>query len=157
MVIFRYSPLVLYFLTTHRNTMLSIQLCKTNRHSHLKQHSWNITIYSLVAENENLGKVGTATYLEGWNRTLTPPDARESMFNVAFEWDEGMGIPGALIVKNLHCRQFFLKSLTLEDVPGKGQVHFDCNSWVYPAKYYKYNRVFFSNEASGYIDQMHMN
>lgn len=100
------------------------------------------------AENENRGKVGRPAYLEGW----IPLHASESKVGVTFDWDEGLGIPGAVIVKNLHCRQFFLKSLTLENVAGKGKIHFDCNSWVYPAKYYKYNRVFFTNEASDNID-----
>ncbi|KAK7831226.1 putative linoleate 9s-lipoxygenase 5 [Quercus suber] len=42
---------------------------------------------------------------------------------------------------------FYLKTVTLEDVPGHGRVHFVCNSWVYPAHRYRYNRVFFSNKS----------
>ncbi|OMO61205.1 Lipoxygenase [Corchorus capsularis] len=37
--------------------------------------------------------------------------------------------------------------VTLDDVPGHGRIHFVCNSWVYPAHRYKYDRVFFSNKT----------
>ncbi|OMP05818.1 Lipoxygenase [Corchorus olitorius] len=37
--------------------------------------------------------------------------------------------------------------VTLDDVPGHGRIHFVCNSWVYPAHRYKYDRVFFSNKS----------
>lgn len=67
---------------------------------------------------------------------------------VNFDWDEGIGVPGAFIIRNNSHSEFYLKSLTLEDIPGQGRIHFVCNSWVYPAKYYKNNRVFFANQAS---------
>ncbi|KAK9054797.1 hypothetical protein SSX86_025876 [Deinandra increscens subsp. villosa] len=61
-------------------------------------------------------------------------------------WDEEMEVPGAFLVQNHHHSEFYLKTLTLEDVPGHGQLHFVCNSWVYPAKRYKKDRVFFTNK-----------
>ncbi|MCE0481752.1 Arachidonate 5-lipoxygenase [Datura stramonium] len=57
------------------------------------------------------------------------------------------GVPGAFIIKNFHFYEFFLKSLTLEDVPNHGRIHFVCNSWVYPASKYKSDRIFFANQA----------
>ncbi|KAK6911552.1 Lipoxygenase, C-terminal, partial [Dillenia turbinata] len=50
-------------------------------------------------------------------------------------------------MKNLHHSEFYLKSVTLEDVPGHGRIQFVCNSWVYPAKHYNYDRIFFSNQT----------
>ncbi|MCD7446599.1 Arachidonate 5-lipoxygenase [Datura stramonium] len=50
------------------------------------------------------------------------------------------------IIKNFHFYEFFLKSLTLEDVPNHGRIHFVCNSWVYPASKYKSDRIFFANQ-----------
>ncbi|KAJ6897541.1 hypothetical protein NC652_024365 [Populus alba x Populus x berolinensis] len=51
-----------------------------------------------------------------------------------------MGLPGAIIIKNNHRSQLYLKTVALEDVPGHGRVLFICNSWVYPSHRYKYNR-----------------
>lgn len=99
-----------------------------------------------VAENGR-GKLGKAAILEKWNATLTSVSATDVKFDVNFEWDESMGAPGALIVRNHHHSQFYLKTVTLDDVPGHGQLHFVCNSWVYPQHRYKYNRVFFANKV----------
>ncbi|XP_039155379.1 probable linoleate 9S-lipoxygenase 5 [Eucalyptus grandis] len=93
------------------------------------------------------GKLGKPAYLEDWITTSTLLKAGDSAFMVTFEWDEEVGVPGAIIVQNKHHRQFYLKTVTLEDVPGEGRVHFVCNSWVYPADRYKKERVFFSNKT----------
>ncbi|CDO99039.1 unnamed protein product [Coffea canephora] len=93
------------------------------------------------------GKLGKAAILEKWNAKLTSVSATDVKFDVNFEWDESMGAPGALIVRNHHHSQFYLKTVTLDDVPGHGQLHFVCNSWVYPQHRYKYNRVFFANKT----------
>ena len=69
------------------------------------------------------------------------------MFQINFEWDEEFGYPGAFYIRNGHTSEFFLKSLTLEDVPGYGKVHFDCNSWVYPQRRYNKDRIFFANKV----------
>ncbi|XP_030959758.1 probable linoleate 9S-lipoxygenase 5 [Quercus lobata] len=93
------------------------------------------------------GKLGRPAYLENWITTITPLVAGESAFKVTFDWDNEIGVPGAFLIKNNHHSEFYLKSLTLEDVPGQGQVHFVCNSWVYPADKYGKDRVFFSNKT----------
>ncbi|XWS13625.1 hypothetical protein CRYUN_Cryun36dG0053600 [Craigia yunnanensis] len=93
------------------------------------------------------GKLGKPAYLEKWVATITPLTAGETMFSVTFDWHESMGVPGAFLIKNHHHSQFYLRTVTLEDVPGHGRVHFVCNSWVYPAHRYKYDRVFFSNKT----------
>ncbi|XP_059288645.1 probable linoleate 9S-lipoxygenase 5 [Lycium ferocissimum] len=93
------------------------------------------------------GKRSNPAYLENWLSTRTPLVAGESAFDVTFDWDEDIGVPGAFIIKNLHFNEFFLKSLTLEDVPNHGKIHFVCNSWVYPSKRYKSDRIFFANQA----------
>ncbi|XP_042517026.1 probable linoleate 9S-lipoxygenase 5 [Macadamia integrifolia] len=99
-------------------------------------------------DKEMRGKVGAPAFLEQWITKITPLTARTSTYKVSFQWDiEAIGIPGAFIIKNMHHSEFYLKTVTLEDVPGKGRVHFVCNSWVYPTKRYKYDRVFFANET----------
>lgn len=101
------------------------------------------------ADNPKRGMVGDPAYLKEWVRNALPKlGTGDSTFKVEFEWDEEHGVPGAVIVKNKHHFEFYLKSISLDDVPGRGPIHFVCNSWIYPAKKYKYDRVFFSNDVS---------
>ncbi|XP_027107692.1 probable linoleate 9S-lipoxygenase 5 [Coffea arabica] len=93
------------------------------------------------------GKLGSPAYLEGWITTNHRLTVGESVFNITFDWEEEVEVPGAFIIQNHHHSEFFLKTVTLEDVPGHGRIHFVCNSWVYPAKKYNQNRIFFSNQA----------
>ncbi|PRQ42206.1 putative linoleate 9S-lipoxygenase [Rosa chinensis] len=93
------------------------------------------------------GKIGKPAYLENWMFSLIPLAAGDSAFGVSFDWDDQIGVPGAVVIKNNHTSQFFLKSIVLEDVPGVGRMNFVCNSWVYPAKNYKKDRVFFLNKS----------
>lgn len=94
------------------------------------------------------GKLGKEAHLEKWVTKITSLTAGECEFGITFDWDESMGVPGAFIIRNHHHSQLFLGSVTLEDVPGhEGPIKFVCNSWVYPTRRYKYNRVFFSNKV----------
>ncbi|XP_031113123.1 probable linoleate 9S-lipoxygenase 5 [Ipomoea triloba] len=93
------------------------------------------------------GKLGKPAFIEKWLSKFTAVTAEDIEYDITFEWDEWMGVPGAFIIKNNHHSQFYLKTLILEDVPGHGPLHFVCNSWVYPAHYYNYDRVFFSNKT----------
>ncbi|KAK9070900.1 hypothetical protein SSX86_009468 [Deinandra increscens subsp. villosa] len=93
------------------------------------------------------GKIGKAAYIEDWVRKKTAMAAGEASFSATFEWDESMGVPGALLIKNHHHSQFYLKTVELEHVPDHGTIHFVCNSWVYPTSRYSYDRIFFANKA----------
>ncbi|XP_052194519.1 probable linoleate 9S-lipoxygenase 5 [Diospyros lotus] len=93
------------------------------------------------------GKLGKAACLEDWITTITLPGHGDSAFDVAFDWEDEVGLPGAFLIRNLHHTEFYLKTLTLHDVPGHGRLHFVCNSWVYPAHRYKKDRVFFANQT----------
>ena len=106
-----------------------------------------IILLVLVAVHGSKGKVGKEAYLENWLTALPSLTPGESVYGVTFEWDESIGVPGALIIKNNHVAEFFLKTITLEDVPGEGMVRFICNSWVYPASRYKHDRIFFRNKV----------
>uniref|UniRef100_A0A0D9VXV1 Lipoxygenase n=1 Tax=Leersia perrieri TaxID=77586 RepID=A0A0D9VXV1_9ORYZ len=100
--------------------------------------------------NGNRGKVGAEANLEQWLTSSLPSiTTGESKFGVTFDWEvEKLGVPGAVIVKNHHSNEFFLKTITLDEVPGRaGPVVFVANSWVYPVDKYRYNRVFFSNDT----------
>ncbi|XP_022720104.1 linoleate 9S-lipoxygenase 6-like [Durio zibethinus] len=112
-----------------------------------------VTLQLVSAENAdpangNGGKLGKLEGLQNWNLTFTPPLAGgDSLYKVSFEWDEELGTPGAIILRNNHAAEFFLKTITLEDVPGEGRIHFVCDSWVYPDKQYKTPRIFFANKT----------
>lgn len=93
------------------------------------------------------GKAAKPAYLEDWITTITPLTAGESAFKVTFDWDPEIGVPGAFLIRNEHHSEFYLKTVTLKDVPGEGDVQFVCNSWVYPADKYKQDRIFFSNKV----------
>ncbi|ONI04498.1 hypothetical protein PRUPE_6G324600 [Prunus persica] len=99
------------------------------------------------SENRFKGKLGEPAYLEDWITTITPLTVGDSAYKVTFDWEEEIGVPGAILIKNNHHSEFFLKTITLEDVPREGRVHFVCNSWVYPAEKYTKDRVFFVNKT----------
>ncbi|BAT94053.1 hypothetical protein VIGAN_08062000 [Vigna angularis var. angularis] len=108
-----------------------------------------VSLQLISATSPNPGPIGEVAYLEKWVSTissLTTP-ATDVEFSITFDWDETMGVPGAFIIKNHHHSQFYLKTLTIEHIPGHGPVKFLCNSWVYPVHRYAYDRVFFANKA----------
>lgn len=100
-----------------------------------------------IAANRSRGKLGKPAYLEKWVSTLSSVSAGDATFNINLEWEESLGLPGAFIIKNHHHSQLYLKTVTLDNVLGQGRLHFICNSWVYPAHRYKYDRVFFLNKV----------
>ncbi|XP_071696448.1 probable linoleate 9S-lipoxygenase 5 [Rutidosis leptorrhynchoides] len=99
------------------------------------------------SENKLRGKLGKPAVLEDWNSTISPLEAGETAYEVTFDWDEETGLPGAFLVQNNHHSEFYLMTLNLENVPGHGQLHFVCYSWVYPTKRYTKDRIFFYNKA----------
>ncbi|BAT91731.1 Linoleate 9S-lipoxygenase-4 [Vigna angularis] len=103
-------------------------------------------ISSTKADGQGKGKVGSATKLRG-QISLPTLGASEEAYDVNFEWDSDFGIPGAFYIKNFMQNEFYLKSLTLEDIPNHGTIHFVCNSWVYNADKYKTTRIFFANNT----------
>ncbi|KAJ6775530.1 LIPOXYGENASE [Salix purpurea] len=104
-------------------------------------------VHADPSENGLKGKLGEPAYLEEWITNITSLTAGESAFNVTFDWDEEIGVPGAFLIRNNHHSEFYLKTVTLDGVPGQGSVHFVCNSWVYPTKRYNHDRVFFTNQT----------
>ncbi|XP_061370324.1 linoleate 9S-lipoxygenase-like [Gastrolobium bilobum] len=104
-------------------------------------------ISATAADGSGKGKVGKQTFLEGLITSLPTLGAGQSAFDIRFEWDTDMGIPGAFYIDNFMQGEFFLVSLTLEDVPNQGTIHFVCNSWVYNSKKYQSDRIFFANKT----------
>jgi len=97
--------------------------------------------------------VGEKTFLKSVITSLPTLGDKQNAFSIEFEWDNDMGTPGAFYIENyLQGGEFFLVSLTLEDVPNHGTINFVCNSWVYNAKNYKTKRIFFANKVRIYIN-----
>ncbi|KAM1095501.1 hypothetical protein EV1_010459 [Malus domestica] len=106
-----------------------------------------VSLQLISSENGLKGKLGKPAYLEDWITTITSLTPGESAFEVTFDHEEEVGVPGAILIKNNHHSEFFLKTVTLENVPGEDRVHFVCNSWVYPTEKYTKDRVFFTNKT----------
>ena len=96
------------------------------------------------------GKVGKKTYLESHLTSIPTLGDKQSAFSIHFKWDpHHMGIPGAFYIENFMQHEFFLVSLTLEDVASHETINFVCNSWVYNAeKYNNTERIFFANKVT---------
>ncbi|KAL0924748.1 hypothetical protein M5K25_005603 [Dendrobium thyrsiflorum] len=107
------------------------------------------TLFTLsYTDNGNRGVVGPPAYLETVQYSVVPElFACEKTYVVNFIVEESEGIPGAVIVRNRHRHQFYLNSITLENFPGQGRIHFDCKSWVYKTSKYSYDRIFFANNS----------
>ncbi|KAJ1420344.1 PLAT/LH2 domain [Sesbania bispinosa] len=99
------------------------------------------------AVSSGKGKVGNTSYLEGIIDNLPTLGASQSAFSIHFDYDSNFGIPGAFYIKNYMSTEFLLVSLTLEDIPNHGTIHFVCNSWIYNAKNYQADRIFFANDT----------
>ncbi|XP_061370342.1 linoleate 9S-lipoxygenase-like [Gastrolobium bilobum] len=104
-------------------------------------------ISATAADGTGKGKLGKQTYLGGIVTSIPTLGVRQSAFDIDFEWGSDMGIPGAFYIENYMDLEFFLVSMTLEDVPNQGTIHFVCNSWVYNFRKYKTDRIFFANKT----------
>jgi linoleate 9S-lipoxygenase len=107
-----------------------------------------LDVFYIFVANGLQGNLGKVAYLENWISTLAPITTGETAFKVTFDVERDIGVPGAFLIRNNHHSEFYLKTVTLEDVPGEGQIHFVCNSWVYPASKYKKDRIFFANKVT---------
>ncbi|VAI21643.1 unnamed protein product [Triticum turgidum subsp. durum] len=71
--------------------------------------------------NGGRGKVGAEANLEQWLLPTNLPfiTTGENKFAVTFDWSvDKLGVPGAIIVKNNHAAEFFLKTITLDELFG---------------------------------------
>ncbi|XP_015939191.1 seed linoleate 9S-lipoxygenase isoform X1 [Arachis duranensis] len=104
-------------------------------------------ISATKTDGKGNGKIGKETYVENHLPTLPTLGARQEAFDIHFDYDAEFGIPAAFYLRSYMQTEFFLVSVTLEDVPNHGTIHFVCNSWVYNFKNYKNDRIFFINNV----------
>jgi linoleate 9S-lipoxygenase len=101
---------------------------------------------TLISSAGNGGaKLSENAYLQNWISTHEGVLPGQTTYGIEFDWDSNFGTPGAFFITNSHAHDFFLNSLALQ-IPN--HVHFNCNSWVYPASTYNRGRVFFSNRVN---------
>ncbi|XP_030547745.1 linoleate 9S-lipoxygenase 6-like [Rhodamnia argentea] len=67
-----------------------------------------------------------------------------TVYSVKFKVEAEFGIPGAFLITNEHKHKFFLQAATFE-VSSVEIIHFDCQTWVFPIRRTKTDRIFFSN------------
>lgn len=75
----------------------------------------------------------------------------DSELDVDLIWDEALGAPGAVVVKNHSDFPVYLRLLSVPAGAGGADdeaaaVHFACNGWVYPVDKHPY-RLFFTNDV----------
>ncbi|KHN22174.1 Linoleate 9S-lipoxygenase 5, chloroplastic [Glycine soja] len=67
------------------------------------------------------------------------------IYKIKIHVDSHFGTPRAFVIQNQHKKKFFLQSASIET--NDRIIHFDCNSWIYPIKKTKSDRLFFSNRC----------
>lgn len=72
-------------------------------------------------------------------------DAQTMIYKIKIHIDSHFGTPRAFLIQNKHKKKFFLQSASIET--NDHIIHFDCNSWIYPIKKTKSDRLFFSNRV----------
>ncbi|XP_027336931.1 seed linoleate 9S-lipoxygenase-like [Abrus precatorius] len=103
-------------------------------------------ISATKADSNGNGIVGKEAYLEKHLPTSPKLGARQE-YSVYFEWHADFGIPGAFYIKNYMTDEFFLVSVTLDDIPNHETIQFVCKSWIYNYNYYNKDRIFFDNNT----------
>lgn len=109
-----------------------------------KKVSLQLVSSNQIDPESGRGKTCDVSYLD-WN-PWDGPIVGDKHYKISFRWDSNLGEPGAFFIRNEHPREFFVKSVTL-DVPRRGKIPFQCNSWIYPESVDKNERVFFANKS----------
>ncbi|KAJ7961701.1 Lipoxygenase [Quillaja saponaria] len=108
--------------------------------------SASVQIYSgtEVDPNTGKGKLSKQSYFKHGKRHKLHGTQTIMTYKVRILVDTQFGSPAAFVIRNKHKHRFFLQSASIE-APRNQIIHFDCNSWVYPIKKTKSERLFFSN------------
>ncbi|XP_073013214.1 lipoxygenase 6, chloroplastic [Typha latifolia] len=93
----------------------------------------------------NVGKRSAQSAVRGW---LPKPSNHPSIVEYAakFTVPSGFGRPGALIITNLHNKEFFLMEIVVHGF-NDGPVFFPANSWIHSCIDNPESRIIFSNQT----------
>lgn len=92
----------------------------------------------------NSGK-SVQSSVRGWlTRPLSNPHIAEYATNFSVPYD--FGCPGAILVTNLHGKEFYLLEIVIHGFDG-GPVFFPANTWIHSRKDNPESRIIFKNQA----------
>ncbi|EEF43281.1 lipoxygenase, putative [Ricinus communis] len=128
-------------LVSVRNTMFHWVECFSN----LGQKHKGTVVLQLVSNDIDPGmkpKLSSETTLK-WSDQSFKIEDEMTTYKVEFMVDPNFGVPGAITVISKHLKEFYLESVTVEDV-----IHFSCNSWIQSSQNdHAEKRIFFANKA----------
>ncbi|CAL0305990.1 unnamed protein product [Lupinus luteus] len=107
----------------------------------------SVQIYSgtEVDPSTGKGKLSEKAYFEHGGSTKNRHDAQTMTYKIRVDVDSHFGTPRAFLIQNNY-NKFFLLSASIE-ISNSQIIFYDCNSWIYPFKKTKSNRLFFSNRC----------
>eukprot|EP00257_Ricinus_communis_P005152 XP_002519072.3 linoleate 13S-lipoxygenase 3-1, chloroplastic [Ricinus communis] len=128
-------------LVSVRNTMFHWMECFSNPG---QKHKGTVVL-QLVSKDIDPGKgpkLSSETTLK-WSDQSFKIEDEMTIYKVEFMVDPNFGVPGAITVISKHLKEFYLESVTVEDV-----IHFSCDSWVQSSQNdHAGKRIFFANKA----------
>jgi hypothetical protein len=106
-----------------------------------------------LSEKAYFKECGSKKHHHG-NDNVEDTQTKIKTYKIKLHVDSHFGTPRAFVIQNKHKKKLYLLSASIETCTNR-IIHFDCNSWIYPIKKTKFDRLFFSNRVSSIIYQMY--
>ncbi|XP_047176792.1 probable linoleate 9S-lipoxygenase 5 [Vigna umbellata] len=92
------------------------------------------------------GKLSEKAHFKQGESMKHSHDAQTTIYKIKIHVDSNFGSPRAFVIQNKYKKKFFLQSASIETSSNR-IIHYDINSWIYPIKKTKSDRLFFSNRC----------
>ncbi|XP_061376036.1 linoleate 9S-lipoxygenase 6-like [Gastrolobium bilobum] len=135
--------------TCHSGKQLTLKgklLITQNQRKPIPGKLVSIQIYSgtEVDPYTGKGKLSEKAYLKEGGSKKHEHDTQTMIYKIKIHVDSHFGTPRAFVIRNQYKKKFFLQSASTE-TSNNCIIHFDCNSWIFPIKKTRADRLFFSN------------
>lgn len=110
-----------------------------------------ISILYLHWTDTGKGKLSDKAYLKEDGNKGHNRDAQTMTYKTKIQVESHFGTPRAFVVQNKY-KKFFLLRASIETSNSR-IIHFDCNSWIFPIKKTKFDRLFFSNRVRQQLEK----
>jgi lipoxygenase len=110
---------------------------------------WTDTGKGWLSEKAYFKECGSKKHHHG-NDNVEDTQTKIKTYKIKLHVDSHFGTPRAFVIQNKHKKKLYLLSASIETCTNR-IIHFDCNSWIYPIKKTKFDRLFFSNRVSSII------